>query len=208
MQQIRDLLQNRQVGILDDLNNKRSAVMLPLIEHQGQLCIVFEVRSHQLRKQPGEICFPGGRIEAKDENPRATAIRETSEELGIEPANIVVLGDLDVLVTPFHLFLYSVVGYIDKDAILKPQQEEVAEVFFVPLDYLLKTEPTISSTKVQVSPIEDFPIHLLPNGKDYNWQNGSYPVYFYSYDKYIIWGLTARILYHFLQIIKGATSNE
>lgn len=202
MQQIREILQDRQTGILDDLNSIKSAVMLPLMEHQGKLSIVFEIRSYELNHQPGEICFPGGHQEAKDEGPQATAIRETSEELGINPTEITILGDLDVLVTPFRFILYPFVGFINKNVILKPQQEEVAEVFFVPLNYLLRAEPTISYTNVQMSPVPDFPLHLLPNGKDYNWRDGSYPVYFYTYDKYIIWGLTARILYHFLQLIK------
>jgi len=203
MYRIKQLLQHRPVGILDDLDSVKSAVMLPLIEHQGKLSLLFEVRSYQLKGQPGEICFPGGHMEKQDASPQDAAVRETSEELGIRPEDIEVLGGLDVLVTPFRLFLYPYVGCIRNNVPLNPPKEEVAEIFFVPLDYLCQTKPTISYTKVEMSPVRDFPTHLLPNGKDYNWRSGRYPVYFYTYDQYIIWGLTARILHHFLKVIKG-----
>jgi len=200
-------LEKRQSGILDDLKGTKSAVMLPLVEHEGKLSVLFEVRSYQLKGQPGEICFPGGHMEAQDATPLAAAVRETVEELGLSPKDITVLGDLDVLVTPFRVMLYPYVGYIKDGTVLMPQQDEVAEVFFVPLDYLCQAEPTVSYTNVSMAPAPDFPTHLLPNGKDYNWRGGNYPVYFYTYENYIIWGLTARILHHFLEVINCKDSN-
>ncbi len=198
---IRERLHNRKAGILDDMNALRAAILLPLIEKDGQLHVLFEVRSQQLKGQPGEICFPGGHIEGQDQYPCNTAIRETAEELGIQQDDITVLGPLDVLVTPFNMIIYSFVGRINNEAMLQPQEREVAELFCVPLDYLREAKPTISFTSLQITPIPSFPTHLLPNGKDYNWHRGRYPVYFYTYGKYIIWGITARILHHFLQII-------
>lgn len=204
MQRIRDIMQHRQAGILDDLNSIHSAVMLPLLERDGRLFILFEVRSYELKGQPGEICFPGGHIETGDESPKAAAIRETAEELGLKPSDITVLGSLDILVTSAPQIIHPYVAYISPGAVLKPQLEEVAEIFCVPLDYFRQTEPIISFMEMHMTPAPHFPVHLLPNGKDYNWRSGKYPVYFYTYDKYIIWGITARILYHFLKIIKDS----
>lgn len=201
MEQISQVMQNRKVDILDDMNSYKAAVLLPLIEHQGQLSILFEVRSETLEGQPGEICFPGGHMEKQDPTPRDTAIRETAEELGVKSADITVLGPLDILVQPSNLIIYPYVGRINPGTHLMPQEDEVAEIFYVPLDYLRQAEPTISYTKMEMSPLPDFPFHLLPNGKDYDWRQGLYPVYFYIYERYIIWGLTARILAHFLTLI-------
>lgn len=202
MERISKILANRKADILNDIESTRAAVLLPLMEHQGKLAVLFEVRSHKLLGQPGEICFPGGHMEEQDANPCKTAIRETSEELGINPEEISVIGALDILVPPFNLILYPYVGKIESTSILKPANDEVAEIFFVPLDYLCQAEPTVSYTSLETIPIPDFPTHLLPNGKSYNWRRGLYPVYFYCYEKYVIWGLTARILHHFLTLIR------
>ena len=63
----------------------RSAVLIPLIQVDGEWHILFEVRSLTMRKQPGDISFPGGRIDKTDPTPLAAALRETYEELGINP---------------------------------------------------------------------------------------------------------------------------
>lgn len=205
MEGIKQILQQRPIGILDDHKSVKSAVMIPLMEREGKINILFEVRSHKLKGQPGEICFPGGHSEKGDHSPEATALRETAEELGLRPDNITILGGLDILITPFHVQLYPYVGVIEKGSIIKPQQDEVEEIFFVPLDYLLQAKPTVSYTKVEMYPVPDFPTHLLPNGKDYNWRKSDYPVYFYPYQNYIIWGMTARILHHFLEVIMNTS---
>ena len=72
-----------------------SAVLAPIVLTEGEACILFEKRSEDLKHQPGEICFPGGRIES-GESARAAAIRETCEELVITPEQIEILTPLDV----------------------------------------------------------------------------------------------------------------
>ena len=66
----------------------RSSILIPLIQVDEEWHILFEVRSFTMRKQPGDISFPGGRIDSTDETPLEAAIRETHEELGIDPATI------------------------------------------------------------------------------------------------------------------------
>lgn len=128
-------------------------------------------------------------------------MRETSEELGIQVTDIELQGSLDVLVTPFF-FLYPYVGYIKYPDLISPSIHEVKEVFYAPLEDLYAIKPVISHTHIRITPAQDFPSHLLPNGKDYGWHSGKYPVYFYTYGEHIIWGITARILHHFLEVIR------
>jgi 8-oxo-dGTP pyrophosphatase MutT (NUDIX family) len=201
LQDFRIKLEHRQANILDHQTAIKSAVMLPLIIHKGQPSLLFEVRSQDLKGQPGEICFPGGHIEPGDASPQEAALRETCEELGIKKEALGVWGPLDVLVTPFQLILYPFVCEIKAGTQIIPNSE-VDHVFYVPLNFLLKTKPLIHQMEVKVIPEENFPFQLIQNGKDYNWRTGHYPVYFYLYENYIIWGLTARILAHFLEVIR------
>lgn len=88
LEQLEEKLRGREPGLMDA--SGQYAVLVPLVEREGKLHILYEVRSQDMRRQPGEVCFPGGRIEG-DETPEACAIRETEEELGIPTASITVL---------------------------------------------------------------------------------------------------------------------
>lgn len=200
--QILSKLKDRTPEILDDQCYVEYAVLLPLMIKNGKLALLFEVRANQLKKQPGEICFPGGQMEKSDGSPRATALREASEELGIEQNRMEILGPLNVLWTPFQSKLHPYVALIKENTLLKPNNGEVQKTFEVPFDFLIRTKPIISHLDISTKPTDDFPFHLVPGGANYPWRKGKYPVYFYLYEDYIIWGLTARILHHFLTIIK------
>lgn len=201
MQEFAKILSTRKANILD-LGHRQSAVLLPLIETKAGLSLLFEVRSSNLRGQPGDVCFPGGLIENTDANPQAAAVRETAEELGIPAAAIEVFGPLDIYVSPHNLVLHPFVGQIPADLALNPAPQEVAEVFAVPLDYLLNTEPRTEEVGLQYVRDADFPYHLITRGKDYGWSSSRQPIYFYKYEDWVIWGLTAIILHHFLQVIR------
>lgn len=179
-----------------------SSVLLPLLEKDGQTHVLFQVRGKRLRTQPGEICFPGGGVERQDKNEEETAIRETCEELGLERHQIKMVAPLDLYVTPFHAVIHPYVGVLLEPEQIRPDEFEVEEVFTVPLEYLLNYEPKLHPVHLQVKPGESFPYHLIPRGKYYKWRTGQVPEYFYFYDKYVIWGLTARILTNFLTVIK------
>lgn len=203
LEKIREKLLTRKRGILD-INNEFS-VLLPLIYIEDQLHILFQVRSHTLNNQPGEICFPGGRIEEL-ETPLESAIRETVEELNIFHEQIEVFGELDLLTTPFNTILYSFCGIlkgIEKIEDIEFNQQEVASVFTVPLQVLLDMSPVLFPIEINFVGDDEFPYHLIEKGRDYKWKSGTYPVYFYQYRDYMIWGLTAKILKHFLSLIKG-----
>ncbi|WP_102026265.1 NUDIX hydrolase [Salirhabdus sp. Marseille-P4669] len=195
-------LQNHHPFILGHEHFLKSSVLLPLIEKNGEVHVLFEVRSQQLRRQPGEICFPGGRIESQDASEMDAAIRETTEELGIGYDHISNVYPIDYMVTPFGMIVYPYVGWIRDEALIKPNTAEVDHVFTVPLSFFMNHKPDIYKVNVRVQPEEDFPFELIQGGKDYNWRTSKVEEHFYLYEDKVIWGLTARILMHFINLLK------
>ncbi|KJS22737.1 MAG: hypothetical protein VR72_04185 [Clostridiaceae bacterium BRH_c20a] len=195
-------IKNRRAKIIDQEKYRKSAVLVPLVNYQDEECLLFEVRSQTLNIQPGEICFPGGGVEPTDKNEEETAVRETCEELGLSTSEIEVIGPLDILITPFQFMITPFAARLDDYHKITLNKSEVESVFYVPVDFFLNNPPETYLTKVTISPQPDFPAHLLPNGKTYNWRAGSYPVHFYQYKDHTIWGITARIVENFVKIIK------
>lgn len=173
---------------------KYYSVLIPFVNVDGEPHLLYEVRSENLRSQPGEVCFPGGRIET-DENPEATAIRETCEELGISPDQIEVYDEIESIITPFNVVIYLFVGELKIDSIdtLNFNKDEVQRVFTVPLSHFLSNDPDAYYVKSEFSFPEDFPFHKIPRGRSYNWRNGNYPIFFYDFSDEVIWGMTARM---------------
>jgi len=179
-----------------------AAVLVPLIWDNDQISVLFEVRSTRLSWQPGEICFPGGRIEMLDDSPLSTAVRETAEEIGLKAEQIQVLGALHEVISPIGVRLYPFVGYIHDTQHINANLDEVSEIFAVPLDFLLAAEPTVGHMERCTRPLDDFPFALVP-GYSENWQKRKdYQVLFYEYKQHVIWGLTAQVLYSFIEIYK------
>lgn len=178
----------------------QGAVLVPLLYHEGEISLLFEVRSLSLTWQPGEICFPGGRMEESDANPEAAAVRETSEELGVNKQDIRVIGSMEPILSPLGLILYPTIGYIEEAARLFPNRQEVAEVFMVPLSYLLATEPQVAHMEMGTRPLEDFPFELLGHYPEEWKKRKTYRVLFYQYQGRVIWGLTAQVLQPFLKV--------
>jgi peroxisomal coenzyme A diphosphatase NUDT7 len=178
-------------------------ILLPLIRVDGKPHILFEVRSQDMRRQPGEICFPGGKVDPTDQGEKEAAIRETSEELGISVDEVRDVYPLDYIITPFGTMIYPFVGRIETTPEdLHPNPAEVGEVFTVPLDDLLNDEPDIYTIDVKMHPEESFPYDRIPGGKQYEWQARKMQEVFYYHEDKVIWGLTARILHHFLSELK------
>ncbi|ASK61842.1 coenzyme A pyrophosphatase [Virgibacillus phasianinus] len=199
---IQEKLKEHSSAILGSEKFSKYAVLLPLVQKNNETHVLFEVRSHKLRRQPGEICFPGGRIDRRDENDEACAIRETGEELGIKHDQISGVFPLDYVVSPFGMIVYPHAGFIHDIESITPNPPEVGEVFTVPLSYLLKTPPKVYHVDVKVKPEDNFPFDLIAGGQDYNWRTGKIDEYFYFYEDRVIWGLTAKILAHFVDVIQ------
>jgi peroxisomal coenzyme A diphosphatase NUDT7 len=201
IQQISEALLGRTPSILGHEQFMKFAVLLPLVEVNNEVHILFEVRALTLRRQPGEVCFPGGRIE-KGEEPRRAAARETSEELGIKESDITNMIPLDFMVSAFGTIIYPFVGTIKNPESIKPSEAEVGEVFTVPLAFFKKNQPATYKINFQVEPEDGFPFDLIIGGENYNWQTRSMDEYFYRVNGKVIWGLTARVLTHFLELME------
>lgn len=200
---IRQHFQERKAEIMDHRTFHHFALLVPLIKKDGEYHIIFEVRAHNIR-QPGEICFPGGKVDATDASHEAAALREFTEELGVPINKVEIIGPLDYMITPFKLMLFPFLGIVDEDAIIVKNDEEVREVLYVPVSKLSLMKPKEHYIYLKVEPEGGFPYHLIPNGEDYNWRTGSVTELFYEYNGHVIWGLTARILAHVMEeISKG-----
>lgn len=190
---------NRKTTICDREIYREFSILIPMIKVGNEYSLLFEIRSENLLKQPKEICFPGGKIEDL-ESAQQAALRETSEELLIPEADIDVIAELDTVVTPFNSILYPFVGKL-REYKGTFNHEEVKETFIAPLSFFMENAPLHHDISIRMKPEEDFPYHMIQNGKDYAWGKGSYPEYFYIYEDKIIWGLTARIINNFIQIL-------
>ncbi|NWV59536.1 NUDT7 diphosphatase, partial [Malurus elegans] len=116
----------------------RAAVLLPLMVRGGRLHLLFTVRSMQLRRSPGEVCFPGGKSEATDKDDIDTALREAKEEVGLQPENVEVICRLMPGIDKMNNLVTPVVGFIEDTFQATPNPDEVSEVFVVPLEYFVK----------------------------------------------------------------------
>ena len=193
-------LQNHKPYINGHKNMKKASVLIPIVKKNDSYYILFEVRSKNLRTQPSEISFPGGKIEA-NEFPLDAVIRETCEELGTDKENIDIICELDLLVTHANLIIHPYVGHLNDIDNLNINKDEVDHVFLVPISYLLKYEPNYYKNEVSIVPDENFPYDIIPNKKNYKFDKGNYDIIFYKYENYIIWGITAKILEDFLTLI-------
>lgn len=186
-------------SITADLKDN-AAVLIPIIYVNNQLHLLFEVRSSTLKWQPGDICFPGGKMEWIDNSPIDTAIRETSEELGIAENNIKIYGQLPSFLSNIGLKIYPVVGEL-ASLELNINKNEVSNTFSVPIEWFIKNKPIETIIEVAHKPTDNFPFHLIPNYTKIWQKRSQHNIYVYHYENYVIWGLTAQIIRLFLKTI-------
>jgi 8-oxo-dGTP pyrophosphatase MutT (NUDIX family) len=117
-----------------------AAVLVGLVPRAEGLQVLLTRRNDDMRHHPGQVSFPGGRIESDDADAAAAAVREAGEEIGLMPGQIQPLGYLDPLATITGFRVLPLVAVITPDYVARPDPREVAEVFEVPLAYLLAPE--------------------------------------------------------------------
>jgi len=182
-------------------NMKRASVLIPIVKKDNTHYILFEVRSKNLKTQPSEISFPGGKIEV-NESPLDAVIRETCEEIGTTKENIDIISPLDLLITPGNMIIHPFVGYLNNYDNLNINKDEVDHIFLVPIPYLLEYNPSLYNNEVKIIPNDDFPYDIIPSKNNYKFATSNYRVLFYEYKDYVIWGITAKILENFLEFLK------
>ena len=196
---IKEKMKGRTPGVIGD--RKEFAVLIPLVEREDGLHLLFEKRSGNI-KQPGDICFPGGRIE-EGESITECALRETAEEIGI--TDVEAIGQFDSILEVNRITMHTVVGKITEDSIKNARlnPDEVADIFTVPLDFFASAEPMSHTVRI-IQDTADFPYEETGIRKDYKWRVGHQEIFIYHYEDRIIWGLTARIARWFADFACGS----
>jgi len=151
-----------------------AGVLVPILATDSGLRLILTKRSSALKHHPGQIAFPGGKLDDGDADVTAAALREADEEIGLAPDNVQVLGRLPGHETVTGFAVTPVLGRIRADFDPKPEAGEVAEVFSVPLDHV--TDPA----------------RFMVQSRRWRGQRRYY--YTVPYGPYYIWGATARIL--------------
>lgn len=126
--------------ILPGVPPRIAAVLCPVVEREDGLWAWFVRRGDHLRRHAGQIAFPGGKVEDEDPSPLAGALRETREEIGLDPARVEIAGALAPYLTVTGFLIIPFVGFVDPEFRPEPDGDEIAEAFQAPLDYLLDPE--------------------------------------------------------------------
>ena len=180
------------------------SVLVPFFEQDGELYLLYEKRSSTMETQPGDTCFPGGHVE-KGETPLMCAVRETEEEIGIPRGNIEVISQGDTMYGAAGFSLYSFIGilqYEDLD-LIRFQEDEVEEVFYVPVKKLLEVRPQIYLQRMKPLIPEDFPYDRIGITENYPWRVGTYEIPVYEIEGRVIWGMTAKITEGIIERIRN-----
>lgn len=158
-----------------------AAVLVPIVQHERELTVLFTERALHLKHHPGQISFPGGRIEKQDGGPMLAALRETEEEIGLSRQYIEVLGYMQPHLIFTGYCVTPVVAVVQPDFDLRLDMGEVASVFEVPLRYLID------------------PAHH--QARDRQIGEIAVRVYDLPYGERRIWGATAGILMNLYRLL-------
>ena len=191
-----------------------SAVLVPLLFINDKCHFLFEKRAGNIR-QGGEVSFPGGEIDNDlDNNSKDTAIRETTEELGVAAEQVEIIGGMGTLVAPMGITVDPLVGLLNINSIddLNIDLKEVEKVFTIPVSFFLENKPDTYFINVRAHPydvddggnkIELLPVKKLglPNRYADPWRKARHRVFIYNTPGEIVWGITAEIVYEFCKLI-------
>jgi len=174
---------NLNPGLFPQMPLTAAAVLVPLVDHTDGLTVLFTRRTDHLEHHAGQISFPGGHVEPSDARPEDAALRELEEETGVPRSRVKILGRLDNYVTRTGFDVVPVVGLVAPPFELIPDPHEVAEVFEVPLAFLL--DPTNHQRHTRII------------------RGGNRQFYAMPYGDYFIWGATAGMLVNLYETLIG-----
>ena len=153
---------------------KMAAVLVPVVAHEPEATVLLTLRTAHLSAHSGQIAFPGGKVEPGDATPVETALREASEEIGLSRELVTPLSLLDLHNTGTGFRIIPVLALVDPSFTPKPDPDEVADVFEVPLSFLMEEENHMR--------------HLR------EWSDRRILFYAMEYEQRFIWGATAAML--------------
>jgi 8-oxo-dGTP pyrophosphatase MutT (NUDIX family) len=146
---------------------RAAAVLVPLIRREPQLTVLLTLRTDDLPSHGGQVAFPGGKIDEADVGPLQAALREAREETGLDPRLVEPLGYLDVYQTRTGFRIVPVVGLVDPRVRLSPAAGEVADVFEVPLGFLM--DPLNHRQESRLWQGVERRFYAMPYGERYIW---------------------------------------
>ena len=181
---VTDMSQNNQKEAKKIIEKKYkiAAVLFPLIEKNNNINVILTTRSKDVGSHPGQVCFPGGKLEKKDKNLINCAKREAFEEVGIKNSQIKILGQIDQCITGTNYKVTPIIALINSNYIPSIQESEVADLFEVPFEFFLDKN------------------NLKRKNAEYKGKHYSY--YQYDWKNKKIWGSTARMIVNFCEIMK------
>jgi 8-oxo-dGTP pyrophosphatase MutT (NUDIX family) len=165
-------------------NPRPAAVLIPLARKKDQLHIIFTKRTQTLPEHSGQVAFPGGQCDPQDYNREATALRESKEEIGLEPKDVKILGRLNDFLTVTNYQVTPIVGMIQWPYNFRISYEEVSKVFTIPFDWLAETGHYEIRKRILPPPYGKVPV-----------------IFFNEYDGEVLWGASARITLHLVNIL-------
>ena len=158
----------------------KAAVLVPLFPTADGLSVLLTLRTDDVEAHKGQVSFPGGTQDTSDKNSIDTALRESQEELGLEPHAVEILGLLDDRPVPTQFIITPVVGYMTEPPVCTLYPPEVAEVFNAPLSFFADESNGTS---------EERELH-----------NRKFRVWHFQYEQYHIWGATAAIIRNLIDV--------
>lgn len=162
---------------------KKAAVLMPLVERENGLHMIFTQRALHLRHHPGQVSFPGGRYERSDHSLAITALRETEEEIGIGQKHVELVGKLTSITTNSGYHVTPFIGFVENTETVMIDRAEVRECFEVPFSFLLDSNNFSKQ-------------HLFANKKRHF-------TYCCAYQNHLIWGATAQMLVNLQQHLRA-----
>ena len=161
---------------------RASAVIMPLLIHEGQWHLLFTQRSNQLQEHSGQVSFPGGSWEEDDPDLQATALREMEEEIGVAPQDVQVLGALGEMPILTGYLVRVYVGQIPWPYFLQLNGDEVESTFIVPLKWL--KDPAHRTERFRSIAGREFPV-----------------IYFDLFEEHLLWGASAEMTVRLLDAL-------
>jgi 8-oxo-dGTP pyrophosphatase MutT (NUDIX family) len=158
-----------------------AAVLVPIVLQPAGLTVLLTQRTAHLSDHAGQIAFPGGRIEPSDTDATHGALREAEEEIGLPPSHVEIIGRLDTYITGTGFEITPVVGFVRAPYPARPDPFEVADMFEVPLDFIIDPRNLQRGTR--------------------EWKGTTRTFFVLPYEQRYIWGATAGMLVNLAEVL-------